>query len=97
LRAFEKIAEERIRRAMEEGAFDGLPGAGRPLVLEDERWAPEDLRLAYRVLRNAGCLPPELELKKEIASLRTLIEAIDDDKERLRKIRELNFKLLSRP
>ncbi len=55
---------------------------------------PEDLRLAYRVLRNAGCLPPELELKKEIASLRSLIETIDDDRERLRKIRELNFKLL---
>jgi hypothetical protein len=92
--AFRKIAEERIRRAIEEGEFDNLANAGKPLSLEDDTWIPEDLRLAYHVLKNADCLPPELELKKEILNLKTLINTIDDDKERLKKIRELNFKLL---
>jgi hypothetical protein len=92
---FAKIAERRIREAQEEGAFDGLPGAGRPLVFEDEAWVPEDLRLAYRVLKNAGCVPPELEIRQEIINLRGLMETIDDDRERLRRLRELNFKLLS--
>jgi len=89
-----KIAEERIRKAMEEGAFDGLARAGKPLDLDDDRWVPEDLRVAYRVLKNAGCVPPEVELRKEIMSLKDLVAGMDDDRERLRKIRELNFKLM---
>ncbi len=91
---FTKIAERRIREAMEDGAFDNLKGEGLPLIFEDETWIPEDLRLAYRVLKNAGCIPPELELRKEIINLRELINTIDDDKERLKRIRELNYKIL---
>ena len=91
---FSKIAEQRIREAIEKGEFDHLENSGRPVKLEDETWIPEDLRPAYRVLKNAGCIPPELELRKEVLSLRELIDTIDDDRERLRKIRELNFKLM---
>ncbi len=91
---FSKIADERIRRAMEEGEFEDLEGAGRPLKLEDETWIPEDLRMSYRILKNAGCIPPELEKRKEILNLREMMNTIDDDGERLRKLRELNFKLL---
>ncbi len=91
---FRRIAEERIREAMERGEFDHLPNRGRPLNMDDDHGVPEDLRIAYRVLKNAGCLPPELELRREILSLRELIDSIDDDKERLRRIRQLNFNLL---
>ena len=91
---FAKIAEQRIREAIENGEFDNLEGMGKPLDLSDESCIPEDLRMAYRVLKNAGCLPIELELRKEVMNLRGLINTIDDDQERLRKIRELNFKLL---
>ncbi|RMG68968.1 MAG: DUF1992 domain-containing protein [Nitrospirae bacterium] len=91
---FQRIAEQRIREAIERGELDNLKNAGRPLQLDDDSWVPEDLRAAYRVLKNAGCLPPEMELKKEIISLKDLIYSLDDDRERLRKIRELNFKLL---
>ena len=92
--AVAKIAEERIRRALEEGEFKDLPGAGKPITFEDETWVPEDLRIAYRILKNAGCIPPELELKNEIVTLRDLIGTIDDDKERIRRLRELNFKII---
>lgn len=89
-----KIAEEKIKRAMEDGAFDNLSGKGRPLNFEDETWIPEDLRLTYRVLKNAGCIPLELEKRKEILSLKEIMDTIDDDKEKLKKLRELNFKLM---
>ena len=92
--AFARIAEERIRKAVEEGLFEDLKNAGRPLDFEDETWVPEDLRITYRVLKNAGHIPPELELKKEIMNLRSLVETIDDDRERLKKLAELNYKLL---
>lgn len=91
---FLKMAEQRIREAAENGEFDNLEGMGRPLQFEDETWIPEDLRAGYRILKNSGCIPPELELRKEVLSLRDLIDTIDEDRERLRRIRELNFKLL---
>jgi hypothetical protein len=89
-----RIAEEKIRESMARGEFDNLPGAGKPLALEDDSMVPEDLRVAYKILKNAGCLPPELELRKEIVTLKTLTAAIEDDGERRRKMRELNAKLL---
>jgi len=91
---FARVAERIIREAMENGEFDNLEGAGKPLNFEDETWIPEDLRIAYRILKNAGCIPPEIELRKEIINMSALINTIDDDKERLKKIKELNFKLL---
>ncbi len=91
---FQKIAERRIREAMDNGLFENLPGQGRPLVFEDETWIPEDLRIAYRLLKNSGYLPPELELRNEIVNLKSLFDTLDDNKERLKKLREINFKLM---
>lgn len=91
---FEALAERKILEAMARGEFDNLPGAGRPLRLEDDSTVPPELRIAYKILKNAGYLPPELELRKEILTLRDLLNAVEDDGERRRKIRELNFKLL---
>lgn len=91
---FAKIAERRILEAMENGEFENLEGRGKPIIFEDETWIPEDLRMAYRFLKNSGCIPPELEMRKEVINMNALINTIDDDKERLKKIRELNFKLL---
>jgi len=91
---FAKIAEQRIREAIENGEFDNLDGKGKPLDFSEDVWVPQDLRMSYKILKNAGCLPPELELRNEIISLRDLINTIDDDQVRLKKLRELNFKLL---
>ncbi|HSL92827.1 MAG TPA: DnaJ family domain-containing protein [Candidatus Limnocylindrales bacterium] len=88
------IAEEKIREAMARGEFDNLPGAGKPLVLEDDSMVPEDLRVSYKILKNAGCLPPELELRKEIVSLKSLLSAIEEEGEKRRKLKELDGKLL---
>ncbi len=79
---------------MERGEFDNLPGQGQPLTAEDLSGVPEDLRMAYKVLKNAGCLPPEIELSNEVESLRRLVIALDEGEERSSKARELNYKLM---
>ena len=91
---FARIAERRILEAIENGEFNNLEGMGKPLTFADETMISEDLRMAYRILKNAGCIPPELELRNEVINMSALINTIDDDKERLKKIREFNFKLL---
>jgi hypothetical protein len=86
----ERLAEERIREAMERGEFDDLPLAGKPLPLEPNGSVPEDLRLAYKILKDAGFLPPEMELRKEILSLKELLSTVDDDAERQKLSRRIN-------
>jgi hypothetical protein len=76
------LAEAGIEEAIEAGSFDDLPGAWRPLELDDERFVPEEVRAAYRILKRAGYVPPEVEARKEIAGLTTLIRTLDDSKQR---------------
>ncbi len=59
--ALELIAEQKIAEAAAQGEFDGLPGAGKPLDLEEDPLVPEDQRMANRILRNAGFVPKEVE------------------------------------
>ena len=47
---------------------------GEPLVLDDDTGIPDELRMAYRILRNAGCLPPELTLRNEIRQFECLLD-----------------------
>jgi DnaJ homologue, subfamily C, member 28, conserved domain len=76
--AFERIAEDRIKQAIAEGKFDRLSRAGEPLNLEEYFSTPEDLRMAYSILKNANCAPVEVELLKEIARLRDAVIDADD-------------------
>lgn len=94
LPGFDKIVEERIREAASRGDFDDLPGRGEPLVIEDDSHIPEELRLAYKILKNAGCVPAEVELKKEIAQTEDLLAGIEDAAERYRAIKRLNFLIM---
>jgi hypothetical protein len=63
------LVERRIQAAIARGEFDHLPGAGRPLALDDDPWVPQELRVAYRLLKNAGYVPPELERITEVNQL----------------------------
>lgn len=89
LRALDALAEARIEEAMRGGAFDDLPGAGRPLPVDDDLLVPEELRAAYRVLKNAGFVPPEIETRRERAHLAALIAALDDDEARRHALAKL--------
>jgi hypothetical protein len=94
---FDALAEKQIREAQARGEFDALPGTGAPLALEDEALVPEELRAGYRLLKNAGYVPPELEAHGEIREVETLLRAADEDGERGRLLARLNALLLRAP
>ncbi len=76
---FERNAERKIREAMQAGEFDNLPGRGKPIDLEEYFQTPEDLRLAYSVLKSANCRPEEVELLNELAAIDRRIGAASRD------------------
>jgi hypothetical protein len=90
----DKIAEEKIREAMEKGEFDNLEGKGKPLNLEDDSHLPPDIRLSYKILKNAGCLPPEVELRREIRTIEELLASMEDTQEKYRQMKKLNLLIL---
>ena len=85
---FDQIAERKIAEAMAAGEFNDLPGAGRPLELEDDAHVPEDLRVAYRILKNSGFVPPEVQTLNQIAQLERLVHDAPED-ERLRVLKKI--------
>ncbi|RJT33543.1 DUF1992 domain-containing protein [Rahnella woolbedingensis] len=70
--------EKHIKDAQEKGDFENLPGNGQPIVLDDDSAVPEDLRVAYRILKNAGYLPPKLQDRKEAVALDHLLQTLDN-------------------
>ena len=88
---FEQIVEDRIRAAQRAGTFRDLPGRGQPLALEDDQHVAEDLRLAFKILKNADCLPPEIALQKEIASVRELLAGMPDTANKYNTMKKLNY------
>ena len=89
MNGWDAIIESKIAEAQRAGAFDDLPGAGKPLDLTEDKLVPEDLRMAYRILKNAGFVPAEIEERNEAASLRKLVAATADTPERRRALAKL--------
>jgi len=80
----EGIAEQKIAAALASGAFEGLPGFGRPLELEDLSGVPQELRGGYLLLKGAGVLPEEMAVRKELLSLGDLLRACEGSEVRSR-------------
>lgn len=91
---FFNLAEERIRKSIQDGDFDHLPGKGKPLELEDLSGIPEDLRMGYKILKNAGMVPEEVQLKKDMLKLEDLIACCIDEQERASTQKKLTEKEL---
>ena len=72
--ALASLVERRLEEAAANGELSNLPGEGKPLDLQDDGLVPPELRVAYRILKNAGFVPPELE---GIAEVHQLIGAIE--------------------
>ena len=94
LTGFDKIVEERIRAAQRRGDFEDLEGSGKPLTLEYDANVPEELRLAYKILKNADMVPPEIELRKEIVQTEDLLQGVQDTAEKYRILKKLNFMIM---
>ena len=97
--SFDRIVEALIKEAMERGEFDNLSGKGKPIDLTEYFETPEEVRVAYSVLKNAGITSREVDLLNEIAELKQVLAAVREEKKKLeieKQIREkqLEFNLL---
>ena len=88
-----QIAETRIQEAIERGELRDLPGEGKPLQLDDDSAIPEELRLAYRILKNAGFLPPELQLRKEVREAEQLLQQLPEGERSRARLELLQLRL----
>jgi len=88
------IAEQRIVEAMEAGFFDRSELTGKPLDLDPALAVPPDQRMAFKVLQNAGFVPPEVELRREIEDLRQRLAAASTPAERALLTRQVNDRVL---
>jgi hypothetical protein len=90
----DRLAEQKIAEATERGELDNLPGEGRPLQLGEDALVPEELRAGYRLLKNAGYLPPQVQVRKDVGSVESLLAQARSQEERLRLSRRLDYLLL---
>ena len=80
--SIESAIERQIKEAMARGEFDNLSGKGKPLDLEAYFNTPEDLRMAYSILKSNDFVPEEVEIMKEISSLKDRLGTTADESER---------------
>ena len=93
--SIESAIEEKIKKAIARGEFDNLPGQGKPIDLDAYFNTPEELRMAFAMLRSNDFVPEEIELLREIGNLRTALKHSVDDAEKVKLSRELNEKSLA--
>ena len=91
LEAIRLIAERKISEAIRKGLLDTQGWRNRPLPMTHDNLVPEELRMAHKILKNAGFLPPEIEAKKEIQQIEDLLASCEDECTRVKQIKKLNF------
>jgi len=89
--AIRLIAERKISKAIQEGLLDNKEWRNKPLPTTYDSMVPEELRMAHKILKNAGYLPPEIETKKEIQQIEDLLATCEDEYIRVRQIKKLHF------
>ena len=89
------IAEDKIKQAIKDGELNNLPGQGKPLNLKDDLpGMPQEIKMAYRIMKNAGYVTEEAELKKERVTVEDLIGLCENDKEKISWQKKLTQKRL---
>lgn len=94
LEAIRRIAEQKISEAVREGRLSVAEWRNRPLPPGNDSLVPEDLRLAYKILKNAGYLPAEIETRKEIEKVEDLLASCEDEYIRVKQLKKLHFLLM---
>ncbi|UCD66684.1 MAG: DUF1992 domain-containing protein [Deltaproteobacteria bacterium] len=94
LEAIRLIAERKISEAIQKGLLDTQEWRNKPLPMSNDNLVPEELRMAHKILKNAGYLPPEIETKKEIQQLEDMLVACEDEQTRVKQIKKLNYLML---
>lgn len=93
--SLDRLVEEIIREAVARGEFDNLPGRGKPLKLDDYFALPEDERAAFKLLKDAGFVPEEVQLLKDINELKKALAATTEDADRARLKKAVDEKTLA--
>lgn len=92
IKALQIIAERKINEYFRKGGGSDLSHwRNKPMPVEDMSNVPADLRMAYKVLKNAGYIPEEIALQKEIARTEDLLAHCRDEKEKLKQLKKLSF------
>lgn len=86
-----ELAERAIREAQQRGEFENLSGQGQPLPETNDPFMPETLRMAYKVLKNAGYVPREVQSQREIRSLIECLERETDEALKMRQIQKVQL------
>ena len=90
--SIEKFIDEQIKRAIAAGEFDNLPGKGKPIDLSAYFETPEDLRMAYSILKSNNFVPEEVEMLREIEALKKRLEASADEEQKVTLKKEITEK-----
>jgi len=88
----DKFIDEQIRKAIEAGEFDKLSGKGKPIDLSAYFETPEELRMAYSMLKSNNFVPEEVEILKDINELKKRLSVCSDENEKSKIKKELNDK-----
>jgi len=91
---FDKLVESMIKEAQERGEFDNLPGKGKSIDLTAYFETPEDVRVAYSVLKNANITSRETDLLKGIAELRQIVARVANEEKKKEIQKEIEKKQL---
>ena len=92
--AIHAIAERRISQAIEDGTLNIEQWKNKPLPSDNDSFVPDDLKMAYKILKNSGYVPPEIETRKEIRNLEDLISKTEDEHQRVKQIKKLSVLLM---
>lgn len=93
--SIESAIEQRIKEAMARGEFDNLSGKGKPIDLDAYFNTPEDLRMAYSILKSNEFVPEEVEMFREIADLKEKLDTSEDEAERAAVTLRINERKLA--
>ena len=82
-----QLLDDHIGRALRaseaKGELEAAPSWGKPLDFGDGYdETPAELRLGYKILKDAGMAPPEVEMLRTLAGLQTELDAAGDDAQR---------------
>jgi len=91
--SFHRNADDKIKEAIAKGEFDNLPGKGKPLDLDTYFTTPEDLRMAYSILKSADIIPEEIELLKQIEGLKKSLDSCPSQIEQRAMQKQLSEKI----
>jgi len=94
INALAVIAEQRIAQAIQDGTLKTDGWKNKPLPLDDDAFVPADLKMAYKILKNSGFVPPEVETRKQVQQLEELIARTEDAHQRLKQMKKLNVLLM---